>query len=119
MNIKSILVSQPKPKNDKNPFHDLANKHSLKVDFRSFIHVEGVPSKEFRQQRIDLSNYSAVIFTSRMAIDHYFRMAKETRFSVPDQMKYFCVSEAVAYYLQNYVVYRKRKYFTESKLLKI
>ena len=111
MNIKSILVSQPKPKNDKNPFHDLANKHSLKVDFRSFIHVEGVPSKEFRQQRIDLSNYTAVIFTSRMAIDHYFRMAKETRFSVPDQMKYFCVSEAVALYLQKHVVYRKRKIF--------
>ena len=118
MNIKSILVSQPKPKNDKNPFHDLANKHALKVDFRSFIHVEGVPSKDFRQQRIDLSNYSAVIFTSRMAIDHYFRMAKETRFTVPDQMKYFCVSEAVAYYLQNYVVYRKRKIFHGKQTFK-
>ena len=119
MNIKSILVSQPKPKNDKNPFHDLASKHSLKVDFRPFIHVEGVPSKDFRQQRIDLSSYSAVIFTYRMAIDHYFRIAKETRFTVPDQMKYFCVSEAVAYYLQNYVVYRKRKIFHGNKLSKI
>ena len=78
MNIKSILVSQPKPKSNKNPFHDLAKKYSLKVDFRSFIHVEGVDPKDFRQQRIDMSSYSAVIFTSRMAIDHYFRIAKQT-----------------------------------------
>ncbi len=111
MNIKSILVSQPEPKSDKNPFSDLAERFNLKVDFRSFIHVEGVEPQDFRQQRINLANYSAVIFTSRMAIDHYFRIAKETRFNVPDEMKYFCVSEAVAYYLQNYVVYRKRKIF--------
>lgn len=111
MNIKSILVSQPEPKTDKNPFSDLAERFDLKVDFRSFIHVEGIAPQEFRQQRINLTNYSAVIFTSRMAIDHYFRIAKETRFTVPDEMKYFCVSEAVAYYLQNYVVYRKRKIF--------
>ena len=84
MKIKSILVSQPKPKSNKNPFHDLAKKYSLKVDFRSFIHVEGVDPKDFRQQRIDMSSYSAVIFTSRMAIDHYFRIAKQTRFTVPD-----------------------------------
>jgi uroporphyrinogen-III synthase len=111
MNIKSILVSQPEPKTEKNPFSDLADRFNLKVDFRSFIHVEGVDPQDFRQQRINLSNYTAVIFTSRMAIDHYFRIAKETRFAVPDEMKYFCVSEAVAYYLQNYVVYRKRKIF--------
>jgi len=111
MNIKSILVSQPEPKTDKNPFSDLAERFNLKVDFRSFIHVEGVEPQEFRQQRVNLANYTAVIFTSRMAIDHYFRIAKETRFNVPDEMKYFCVSEAVAYYLQNYVVYRKRKIF--------
>tara|TARA_B100000927_G_scaffold187716_1_gene151184 strand:+ start:208 stop:957 length:750 start_codon:yes stop_codon:yes gene_type:complete len=111
MNIKSILVSQPEPKTEKNPFSDLAERFNLKVDFRSFIHVEGVDPQDFRQQRVNLSNYSAVIFTSRMAIDHYFRIAKETRFTVPDEMKYFCVSEAVAYYLQNYVVYRKRKIF--------
>jgi uroporphyrinogen-III synthase len=111
MNIKSILVSQPEPKTEKNPFSDLADRFNLKVDFRSFIHVEGVDPQDFRQQRINLSNYTAVIFTSRMAIDHYFRIAKETRFTVPDEMKYFCVSEAVAYYLQNYVVYRKRKIF--------
>jgi uroporphyrinogen-III synthase len=118
MNINSILVSQPKPKSDKNPFHGLANKYSLKVDFRSFIHVEGIDPKDFRQQRIDMSSYSAVIFTSRMAIDHYFRIAKQTRFTVPDHMKYFCVSEAVAYYLQNYVVYRKRKIFHGKQTFK-
>jgi uroporphyrinogen-III synthase len=111
MNIKSILVSQPEPKTEKNPFSDLAERFNLKVDFRSFIHVEGVDPQDFRQQRVNLTNYTAVIFTSRMAIDHYFRIAKETRFTVPDEMKYFCVSEAVAYYLQNYVVYRKRKIF--------
>jgi len=111
MNIKSILVSQPEPKTEKNPFSDLAERFNLKVDFRSFIHVEGVDPQDFRQQRVNLANYTAVIFTSRMAIDHYFRIAKETRFTVPDEMKYFCVSEAVAYYLQNYVVYRKRKIF--------
>ncbi len=111
MSIKSILVSQPEPKTDKNPFSDLADRFNLQVDYRSFIHVEGVDPQDFRQQRLNLANYSAVIFTSRMAIDHYFRIAKETRFVVPDDMKYFCVSEAVAYYLQNYVVYRKRKIF--------
>ena len=111
MSIKSILVSQPEPKTDKNPFSDLADRFNLQVDYRSFIHVEGVDPQDFRQQRVTLANYTAVIFTSRMAIDHYFRIAKETRFVVPDDMKYFCVSEAVAYYLQNYVVYRKRKIF--------
>ena len=111
MNIKSILVSQPEPKNNKNPFSDLADKFKLKVDFRSFIHVEGVVPQDFRKDRINLSNFSAVIFTSRMAVDHFFRIASETRFAVPDSMKYFCISEAVAYYLQNYVVYRKRKIF--------
>ena len=111
MNIKSILVSQPEPKNNKNPFSDLADKYKLKVDFRSFIHVEGVVPQDFRKERINLSNFTAVIFTSRMAVDHYFRIASETRFAVPDTMKYFCISEAVAYYLQNYVVYRKRKIF--------
>ena len=111
MSIKSILVSQPKPKTDKTPFSDLAQQYNLNIDYVPFIYVEGVDSKEFRSERIDLSNYSAVIFTSRMAIDHYFRIASETRFAVPDIMKYFCISEAVAFYLQNYVVYRKRKIF--------
>lgn len=111
MSIKSILVSQPEPKTQKSPFRDLADKFKLKVDFRSFIHVEGIVSQEFRKNRINLGDFTAVIFTSRMAVDHYFRIAGETRFAVPDDMKYFCISEAVAYYLQNYVVYRKRKIF--------
>ncbi len=111
MPIKSILVSQPQPANGKNPFEALAKKHNLKIDFRPFIHVEGVPEQEFRKNRILLSDYTGVIMTSRNAVDHYFRLAKETRFKVPDDMKYFCISEAVAYYLQNYIVYRKRKIF--------
>ena len=111
MPIKSILVSQPQPVSGKNPFENLADKFKLKIDFRSFIHVEGIGEQEFRKERIDLSEFTAVILTSRTAIDHYFRMAKETRFVVPDDMKYFCISEAVAYYLQNYIVYRKRKIF--------
>ena len=111
MAIKTILVSQPEPAKDKNPFSRLAEKTKVKVDFRPFIHVEGVDVQEFRKDRVQLSDYTAVILTSRNAIDHYFRLAKETRFAVPDDMKYFCVSEAVAVYLQNYVVYRKRKIF--------
>lgn len=111
MGVKTILVSQPEPKTGKNPFFDLAEKYRLKVDYRSFIHVEGIEAQDFRKERIQLGDFSAVIFTSRMAVDHYFRMAKETRYNVPDDMKYFCISEAVAYYLQNYVVYRKRKIF--------
>jgi uroporphyrinogen-III synthase len=109
--IKTILVSQPEPAQGKNPYVQLAEKAKLKIDFRSFIHVEGVDVQEFRKERIQLGDYSAVILTSRNAIDHYFRVAKEMRFTVPDDMKYFCVSEAVAFYLQTYVVYRKRKIF--------
>ncbi|MCH2234815.1 MAG: uroporphyrinogen-III synthase [Crocinitomicaceae bacterium] len=111
MSVKTILVSQPKPEGDKSPYFDLAKKYKLKIDFRRFINVEGVTTREFREQKIDLSMYSAVILTSKTAIDHFFRIAEETRFKVPDAMKYFCVSEAVAYYLQKYVVYRKRKIF--------
>jgi uroporphyrinogen-III synthase len=111
-NIQSILVSQPPPeKGKKSPFQDLAVKHDLKVDFRSFIHIEEVEVKEFRQQKLNLEDYTAVILTSRNAIDHYFRICKEARFTVPDTMKYFCTSEAIALYLQKYVVYRKRKIF--------
>lgn len=111
MSIKTILVSQPKPEGEKSPYYDLAEKYKLKIDFRSFIHVEGVDYQDFRLQRINLADFSAVILTSKTAIDHYFRMAEETRFAVPDSMKYYCVSEAVAYYLQKYVTYRKRKIF--------
>ena len=109
--IRKILVSQPQPENNKSPYFDLASKHNLKIDFRPFIHVEGVSARDFRQEKVDLSTHTACIFTSKTAIDHYFRMAEETRTSIPDTMKYFCISEATAYYLQKYIVYRKRKIF--------
>jgi len=109
--VKSILVSQPKPTSEKSPYFDLAERYNLKIDFRSFIHVKGISVQEFRQSKIDLSKFTALIFTSRTAIDHYFRIAEEMRFTVPDDMKYFCVSESTAFYLQKYIVYRKRKVF--------
>ena len=111
MSIKTILVSQPKPEGDKSPYFDLAEKYKLKIDFRPFIHVEGVSVQEFRTQKIDFKDHTAVILTSKTAVDHFFRIAEETRFEVPDTMKYFCISEAVALYLQKYVTYRKRKIF--------
>ncbi len=111
MSIKTILVSQPKPEGEKSPYYDLAEKFKLKIDFRSFIQVEGVSAQEFRAQRINLAEHSAIIFTSKTAVDHFFRIAEETRFTVPDTMKYFCISEAIALYLQKYVAYRKRKIF--------
>ena len=111
LKVKSVLVSQPKPETEKSPYFDLADNCKVKVDFRSFIHVEGVPSKEFRLQKINLLDYNAVIFTSRNAVDHYFRAAEEMRIKVPDDMKYFCISESTAFYLQKYIVYRKRKIF--------
>jgi len=109
--VQSILVSQPEPDDAKSPYGELASKYKLKIDFRSFIHVEGVDIKEFRKQKINIPAYTAVILTSKNAVDHYFRVAEEVRFTVPDAMKYFCISEAVAFYLQKYVVYRKRKIF--------
>lgn len=109
--IRKILVSQPQPENNKSPYFDLATKHNLKIDFRPFIHIEGVSARDFRQEKVDISSHSAVLFTSKTAIDHYFRMAEETRINIPDTMKYFCISEATAYYLQKYIVYRKRKIF--------
>ncbi|HXC04379.1 MAG TPA: uroporphyrinogen-III synthase, partial [Bacteroidia bacterium] len=111
MKVKSILVTQPKPETDKSPYFDLAKKFTVKVDFREFIHVEGVPAKDFRKERVNLMDYGAVIMTSRNAVDHYFRMCSEMRVTVPDTMKYFCISESTAYYLQKYVQYRKRKIF--------
>jgi len=109
--IKTILVSQPKPEGEKSPYFDLAEKYKLKIDFRPFIRVEGINAQEFRTQRVNIPEHTAVILTSKAAIDHFFRMAEEIRFTVPDTMKYFCISEAVAYYLQKYVSYRKRKIF--------
>ena len=111
MSVKTILVSQPEPENERNPYFDLADKYKLKIDFRPFINIEGVSTREFRDQKVELSKHTAVILTSKTAVDHFFRISEETRFKVPDAMKYFCMSEAVAYYLQKYVVYRKRKIF--------
>ncbi|WP_445956215.1 uroporphyrinogen-III synthase [Yeosuana sp.] len=116
MKVKTILVSQPEPKIENSPYFDLQEKQKVKIDFRPFIHVEGVSAKEIRQQKVDLNHYSAVILTSRNAVDHYFRVAEEMRFKVPDTMKYFCQSEAVAFYLQKYVVYRKRKIYVGKRL---
>ncbi|SDW15975.1 uroporphyrinogen-III synthase [Lutibacter oricola] len=115
MKVKTILVSQPAPKTENSPYFELSEKQKVKIDFRSFIHVEGVPAKEVRAQKIDLSKYTAIILTSRNAVDNFFRIAEEMRFTVPDSMKYFCQSEAVAYYLQKYVVYRKRKIYVGTR----
>ncbi|WP_445735226.1 uroporphyrinogen-III synthase [Mariniflexile sp.] len=115
MKVKTILVSQPEPKIENSPYFDLIDKQKVKIDFRPFIHVEGVPAKDIRQQKVDLNNYTAIILTSRNAIDHFFRVAEEMRFKVPDTMKYFCQSEAVAFYLQKYVVYRKRKIYVGKR----
>ncbi|MFM1807848.1 MAG: hypothetical protein RLZZ242_573 [Bacteroidota bacterium] len=116
MKVKTILVSQPEPKLENSPYAKLIEKEKLTVDFRPFIHVEGVDSKTVRQQKIDLTKFTAIILTSRNAVDHYFRLAEEMRFKVPDTMKYFCQSEAVAFYLQKYVVYRKRKIYVGKRL---
>lgn len=109
--VKTVLISQPKPESDKNPYYDLANKYNLIETFRQFIKIEGLPVKDFRAQRIDILEHKAVILTSRMAVDHYFRMCNEMRVTVPESMKYFCINEATAYYLQKYIQYRKRKIF--------
>ena len=111
MKVKTILVSQPEPSSEKSPYNRLQNKHKLTIDFRPFIHVEGVDAKEVRQQKIDFKNYDNIILNSRNAVDHFFRLCKEMRYPVPNTTKYFCLSEAVAYYLQKYVVYRKRKIY--------
>ena len=115
MKVKTILVSQPPPKNDNSPYLELAEKQKVKIDFRPFIHVEGVSAKEVRAQKIDLKSYTAIILTSRNAVDHFFRIAEEMRFTVPDDMKHFCESEAIAFYLQKYVVYRKRKIYVGER----
>ena len=115
MKIKKILVSQPKPSSEKSPYFDLEHKYGVEVVFRPFIKIEGLTSREFRQSKIPINNHTAVIFTARTAVDHYFRLCKELRFNVPDTMKYFCVSETIAHYLQKYIIYRKRKiFYTET-----
>ncbi len=115
MKVKTILVSQPEPQTENSPYFDLAEKNKVKVDFIPFIHVAGVEATEVRKQKLNIPSHGAVILTSRNAVDHYFRICEDIRFTVPIDMKYFCTSEATAYYLQKYVVYRKRKiYFGDN-----
>jgi uroporphyrinogen-III synthase len=115
MKVKTILVSQPEPKVENSPYFELQQKFKVKIDFRPFIHVEGVNAKDVRLQKIDISQYTAIILTSKNAVDHFFRVAEEMRYKVPEGLKYFCQSEAIAYYLQKYVVYRKRKIYVGQK----
>ncbi len=110
--VKKILVSQPQPANiERTPYGELAKKYKVKIDFRKFIKVEGVSSSEFRKDKVYIQDHTAIIFTSRNAVDHFFRMSKEMRVEIPDSLKYFCISEAISFYLQKYVQYRKRKIF--------
>jgi len=112
--INKILVSQPKPASDKSPYFDIVQKHNVEIVFRPFIKVEGLSAKEFRQSKISIPEFSAIIFTARTAIDHFFRLCEEMRYQVPDTQKYFCTSESIALYLQKYIQYRKRKIFHGS-----
>ena len=111
MKIKKILVSQPQPTTEKSPYFDISEKYNVKIDFRPFIKVEAIPAKEFRTQRISILDHTAIIFNARHGIDHFFRLCEEMRITIPETMKYFCISESVAVYLQRYIHYRKRKVF--------
>jgi uroporphyrinogen-III synthase len=111
LSVKKILITQPKPEGTKSPYFDLATKYGLTLDFQPFIKVEGIPAKDFRKQKIDISLFSAVIFTSRNAIDHFFRICEEMKVTVSQDTKYFCITESVALYLQKFILYRKRKVF--------
>ena len=111
LNIKKVLVSQPKPASEKSPYFDIAEKYGVEINFRPFIKVEPISAKEFRQQKISILDHTAVIFTARTAIDHFFHLCEELRVTIPETMKYFCMTEAIAVYLQKYIVYRKRKIF--------
>ncbi|MBR3612498.1 MAG: uroporphyrinogen-III synthase [Bacteroidaceae bacterium] len=111
MKVSKILVSQPKPATGKSPYFDIAAKHNVQIDFCSFIKVEGVTAKEFRQQKVSIPGHTAIVFLSRHAIDHFFTLCKELRVTIPDDMKYFCLSETISLYIQKYVQYRKRKVF--------
>ncbi len=109
--VKKILISQPRPTSEKSPYYDIEKQFGVSFVFRPFFKVEGLSSKEFRQQKISILDHTAIVFTSRNAIDHFFRLAKELRLTIPDTMKYFCITETVALYIQKYVQYRKRKVF--------
>jgi uroporphyrinogen-III synthase len=111
LKINKILVSQPKPTSEKSPYFDISKKYGVKIDFRPFIKVEPIFAKEFKAQKVSILDYSAVIFNARHGIDHFFRLCDELHIVIPDAMKYFCVSETVAVYLQHYIHYRKRKVF--------
>ena len=115
MKVKTILVSQPEPSNEKSPYARLKEKYKLKIDFRPFIHVEGMNAKDVRQQKINFSDFNNIILTSKNSVDHFFRLAQEMRYKVPDSTKYFCQSEAIGFYLQKYVVYRKRKIYVGDR----
>lgn len=118
MKVKKILVSQPKPTSEKSPYYEIAQKYAVDIVFRPFIKVEGLPVKDFRQQKVALGDFTAVIFTARTAVDHFFRLCQEMRYTVPETLKYFCTTESIALYLQKYIIYRKRKIFhgTTGKL---
>ncbi len=109
--VNSILITQPRPDTEKSPYYELAKKYVVKVDFHAFIRVEGLSAKEFRKQKIDIVEHTAIIFTSRNAVDHFFRICEEMKIKVSQEMKYFCITEAVALYLQKFILYRKRKVF--------
>lgn len=109
--VSSILITQPRPDTDKSPYFDLARKYNLDLQFHPFILVEGLSGKDFRKQRVDINEYTAIVFTSRNAIDHFFRICEELKLKVSQEMKYFCITEAVALYLQKFILYRKRKVF--------
>ena len=111
MKIKKVLVSQPKPASEKSPYYDIAEKYGVKIEFRPFIKVESDSANEFRQQKISILDHTAVVFTSRHAIDHFFHLCTELRVTIPETMKYFCITESIALYIQKYVQYRKRKIF--------
>jgi len=113
--VKRILVSQPVPQTDKNPYQELCDKHGVKIDFRQFIEVAEVSAKEFRKDKVNILEHTAVILTSKTAIDHFFRICEELRIVIPDTMKYFCITESIAFYLQKYITYRKRKIFVGVK----
>ncbi|MBO5054658.1 MAG: uroporphyrinogen-III synthase [Muribaculaceae bacterium] len=112
MNVKKILISQPRPTSEKSPYFDIAREYGVEMIFRPFIKVEGLPSREFRQQKINMADFSAVIFTAKTAVDNFFRLCEESRISIPETMKYFCTTESIALYLQKYIIFRKRKIFS-------
>src|SRR5678809_1530777 len=111
LNKKKVLITQPRPDSDKSPYFELSRKYDVELDFHPFIRLEAIPAKEFRKQKIEIQNYTAVIFTSRNAIDHFFRTCEELKINVSQDTKYFCMTESVALYLQKFILYRKRKVF--------